>query len=48
MSNTSGDIWLGFTNLFKRSFKDPVEKFIVGDGAAQYFADIFDIFDVND
>ena len=44
----SSKTWLGAADLFKRPLQHPVEKFIIGDSAAQYFADIFDIFDVND
>ena len=39
---------LDSADLFQRSFKHPVEEFIVGDSAAQDFADVFDVFDIND
>jgi hypothetical protein len=39
---------LGASDFFERPLKHPVEKFIIGDSAAQYFADIVNIFGVND
>ena len=38
---------LGASDLLKRPLKNPVEKFIIGDSAAQYFTNIFNIFGVN-